>query len=69
MSAGSSGVTLLHELMGLMRRSLTQQAAIREALYQVNLIPRGSHAHVCLQHLLTIQGIAVTCQPKIHYVH
>ena len=36
MSAGSGGVTLLHELMGLMRRSLTQQAPIREALYQVS---------------------------------
>ncbi|DBA84856.1 TPA: hypothetical protein ACH3X1_005879 [Trebouxia sp. C0004] len=34
MSAGSGGVTLLHELMGLMRRSLTQQAPIRAALYQ-----------------------------------
>ncbi|DBB12258.1 TPA: hypothetical protein ACH3X3_006361, partial [Trebouxia sp. C0006] len=34
MSAGSGGVTLLHELMGLMRRSLTQQAPIRGALYQ-----------------------------------
>ncbi len=35
MSAGSGGVTLLHELMGLMRRSLTQQASVRGALYQV----------------------------------
>lgn len=35
LSAGGGGVTLLHELMGLMRRSLTQQAPIREALYQV----------------------------------
>ncbi|KAL3136619.1 hypothetical protein ABBQ38_005859 [Trebouxia sp. C0009 RCD-2024] len=34
LSAGGGGVTLLHELMGLMRRSLTQQAPIREALYQ-----------------------------------
>ena len=41
MSAGSGGVTLLHELMGLMRRSLTQQAPIRGALYQVHA---GIHA-------------------------
>ena len=39
MSAGSGGVTLLHELMGLMRRSLTQQAPIRQALYQVSPMP------------------------------
>lgn len=35
MSAGGGGVTLLHELMGLMRRCLSQTAPIREALYQV----------------------------------
>lgn len=35
MSAGAGGVTLLHELMGLMRRCLSQPAPIREALYQV----------------------------------
>ena len=35
MSAGGGGLTLLHELMGLMRRFLNQQAPIREALYQV----------------------------------
>ena len=42
MSAGGGGVSLLHELMGLMRRSLTQQAPIREALYQV------IHPHKCI---------------------
>ena len=56
MSAGSGGVTLLHELMGLMRRSLTQQAPIRGALYQARACGQGrlNPALFIFHHLLEI---------------
>ncbi|KAK9840796.1 hypothetical protein WJX81_005265 [Elliptochloris bilobata] len=34
LTAGGEGVTLLHELLGFLRRSLSQQAAVRRAVYQ-----------------------------------
>lgn len=37
LTPGAGGANLLHELMGFLRRSLTQHAAIREALYQVSM--------------------------------
>ena len=39
LTAGGEGVTLLHELLGFLRRSLSQQAAVRRAIYQVNAHP------------------------------
>ena len=35
LTAGGEGVTLLHELLGFLRRSLSQQAPVRRAVYQV----------------------------------
>ena len=37
LTPGAGGANLLHELIGFLRRSLTQHAAIREALYQVSM--------------------------------
>lgn len=37
LTASGEGVTLLHELLGFLRRSLSQQAAVRRAVYQVGL--------------------------------
>ena len=39
LTAGGEGVMLLHELLGFLRRSLSQQAPVRRAVYQV-------HAHL-----------------------
>jgi hypothetical protein len=39
LASGSAGVTLLQELTGFLRRSLSQQAAVRETLYKVEPPP------------------------------
>ena len=38
LSAAGSGASLLQELLGFLRRSLGQQAQVREALYQVGAL-------------------------------
>lgn len=58
LSAASSGTSLLQELTGFLRRSLSQQAQVREGLYQVK----------CLSYSLAVVGIPCSLQnaPKLH---
>jgi hypothetical protein len=41
LSGGASGISLLQELSGVLRRALTQQAPVRAALYEGLLQVRG----------------------------
>ena len=62
LTAGGEGVTLLHELLGFLRRSLSQQAPVRRAVYQVlagvchdHSCPRVCHESACMAMFLDRQ--------------
>lgn len=49
LTAAGSGVSLLQDLTGFLRRSLTHQAPVQEALYMVRLYSTSVSLFVCLQ--------------------
>ena len=55
--SGAVGVNLLHELVGVLRRALNQQATVREALYK-GLLQVVSMAWM-LEHVFNISFVVV----------
>lgn len=71
-SSQVGGANLLHELLGFLRRCLTQQAEVRSVLYQVrSLVPLAPEAALvlviisCASHLLGTHKGASSMYPNV----
>jgi hypothetical protein len=61
--SGGRGINLLQELAAVLRRALTQQAPVREALYN-GLLQVRRHCYVLPLLLLLLLLLVVVCPPQ-----